>query len=121
MFTYLAEDLRTGDIAVAGAAEYGDWNKNLLSFEECRPLIGEFCAEAGLPATAEEFAAALKQRHQDAAAALDAGYPENADLVIDEDGVPTLKRLKGLGIPAEAVALGEAIKRRMPERTLRCS
>jgi TnpA family transposase len=118
VFTYLAEDLRTGDIAVAGAAEYGDWNKNLLSFEECRPLIGEFCAEAGLPATAEEFTAALKQRHQDAAAALDAGYPDNADLVIDEDGAPTLKRLKGLGISAEAVALGEAIKRRMPERTL---
>jgi hypothetical protein len=29
VFTYLAEELRTGDIAVAGAGEYADWRTNL--------------------------------------------------------------------------------------------
>lgn len=118
VFTYLAEELRTGDIAVAGATELGDWSAHLLSYAECQPLIGEFCAEVGLPATAAEFTAALKERHASAAADLDAGYPDNADLVIDEDGVPVLKPLRGMGTSKAAVALAEAVRRRMPERTL---
>ena len=118
VFTYLAEELRTGDVAVAGAAEFGDWNINLLPWSECEPLLAEFCEEAGLPATAAEFTAALKQRHAEAAAALDAGYSDNADLVIDEAGVPALKPVRGLGTSPEAERLGEEIKRRMPERTL---
>lgn len=74
VFTYLAEELRTGDIAVAGASEFGAWSAHLLSYAECQPLIGEFCAEVGLPATAKEFTAALKERHAGAAAALDGGW-----------------------------------------------
>ena len=49
VFTYLAEELRTGDIAVAGAGEYADWGANLLPWEECEPLLEGFCAGAGLP------------------------------------------------------------------------
>ena len=52
VFTYLAEELRTGDIAVTGAGEYADWRANLLPWEECEPLLEAFCAGAGLPATA---------------------------------------------------------------------
>jgi TnpA family transposase len=118
VFTYLAEELRTGDIAVAGASEFGDWSAHLLTFAECQPLIAEFCSEVGLPTSAGGFTAALKERHAQAAADLDAGYPDNADLVIDTDGVPVLKPLRGMGTSAAAVQLGEAIRRRMPERTL---
>jgi hypothetical protein len=95
---YLAEELRTGDIAVAGATEFGDWSAHLLTYEECQPLIPEFCSEAGLPARAGGFTAALEERHAQAAADLDAGYPDNADLVIDED--------RGAG--AQAAARGSA-------------
>ena len=53
------------------------------------------------------------------AAEVDAGYPDNADLVIDEvSGVPSLKRRRGKDRSASAVALEEAIKERMPERSL---
>ena len=48
MFTYLAEELRTGDIAITGAGEYADWRANLLPWEECEPLLEGFCAGAGL-------------------------------------------------------------------------
>jgi hypothetical protein len=72
VFTYLAEELRTGDIAVAGA---------------------------GLPATAAGFTERLRHAHLDAAAALDAGYEDNADLVIGEGGVPALKRHRSAGTP----------------------
>jgi TnpA family transposase len=118
VFTYLAEELRTGDVAVTGADEYANWAANLLSWEQCQPLLADFCAEAGLPQTAAGFTAELKDRLTRAAAELDAGYPDNADLVIDEAGTPTLKRRSGGGTSATAAALAEAIKARMPERSL---
>ena len=92
VFTYLAEELRTGDIAITGAGEYADWRASLLPWTECEPLLEEFCAEAGLPAMAAGFTERLRHAHLDAAGALDAGYEDNADLVIGEDGVPALKR-----------------------------
>ncbi|HLN67654.1 MAG TPA: DUF4158 domain-containing protein, partial [Streptosporangiaceae bacterium] len=66
VFTYLAEELRTGDIAVAGAGEYADWRANLLPWEECEPLLEGFCDGVGLPATAGGFTARLRNAHLDA-------------------------------------------------------
>jgi hypothetical protein len=86
VFAYLAEELRTGDVAVDGAAEYGDWSSHLLSFDECRPLLAAYCAEAGLPDSAAEFVAELKERHRLAAEHLDAGYADNEDLTFAKDG-----------------------------------
>ena len=118
VFTYLAEELRTGDIAVAGADEYADWRTNLLTWEECEPLLASFCEKTGLPATATGFTGRLRDTHLDAAAALDAGYEDNANLVIAEGGVPSLKRRRSPGTPAAAENLAAAIARRMPERSL---
>ena len=67
VFTYLAEELRTGDIAITGAGEYADWRANLLPWEECEPLLEGFCAGAGLPATAAGFTERLGHAHLDAA------------------------------------------------------
>lgn len=103
---------------MAGAAEYGDWSSHLLSFDQCRPLLAAYCAEVGLPGSAAEFVAELKERHRQAAEHLDAGYAENEDLTFAKDGTPTLKRLAGLGTSATAAKLGAEIKARMPERTL---
>ena len=106
VFTYLAEELRTGDIAVAGAGEYADWRTNLLTWEECEPLLAGFCEKTGLPATAAGFTERLRGTHLDAAAGLDAGYEDNADLVIGEGGIPTLKRRRSAGTPGRGGAAG---------------
>ena len=118
VFTYLAEELRTGDIAVAGSDSYANWAEHLLSWEECEPLLDGFCVEVGLPADAAAFTAALRTRLEQTAAQTDAGYPDNADLVIDEQGVATLKRRRGKERRDSAIALEEQIKQRMPERSL---
>jgi len=39
VLTYLAEELRTGDIAVVGAQAYADWAEQLLSPAECTALL----------------------------------------------------------------------------------
>jgi TnpA family transposase len=118
VFTYLAEELRTGDIAVIGSNDYADWSANLLPWAECERLLEGFCAQVGLPATAAGFVAQLRGAHLAAAAELDAGYEDNTDLVISDDGVPTVKRRRGLAPPKAAEKLAEAIERRMPERSL---
>jgi len=118
-FTYLAEELRTGDIAVRGSQAYANWSAQLLGWEECEGLLSEFCAETGLPSDAPAFTEALRAMLTSRAAAVDAGYPDNADLVIDEvTGVPSLKRRRAADRAASSLALEEAIKERMPERTL---
>jgi len=105
--TYLAEELRTGDIAVAGSDSYANWAEHLLPWEDCEPLLEEFCAEVGLPTDAHAFTQALRTRLEQTAAVTDAGYPDNADLVIDEQGVPTLKRRRGKDRTESAVKLEE--------------
>src|SRR5699024_5901887 len=117
VFCYLAEELRTGDIAVIGSNEYADWSAHLLTWEECEQHLAAFCAEVGLPETAEGFVAHLKHRHLDASMELESGYEDNADLFID-DGVPRLKKRRSPGSPKAAEKLFEAIEARMPERSL---
>ncbi|MGH2719714.1 MAG: Tn3 family transposase [Actinomycetota bacterium] len=119
VFSYLAEELRTGDIAVKGSQAYANWAAQLLPWAECEGLLGDFCEEVGLPGSAAEFTEALRTRLKNKAAEVDRGYPTNADLVIDEvTGRPSLKRRKARDKAPSAVLLEETIKDRMPERTL---
>ena len=39
MFTYLASELRTGDIAVRGSQAYANWAEQLLPWEQCEALL----------------------------------------------------------------------------------
>ncbi len=55
---------------------------------------------------------------KDLAIQVDAGYPDNADLVIEEDGRPSLKARKGAERTASARALEAEVKERLPERSL---
>ena len=99
------------EIAVAGSGSYANWSEQLLSWKECEPSLDGFCAEAGLPADAAGFTAALRAKLEQAAAATDAEYPDNSDLVIDNQGVPTLKPRPARQRRAGAVALEAQLKR----------
>lgn len=118
VFSCLADELVRGDVAAVGSEAYANWQSQLLSWEDCQPHLATYCAEVGLPTTASEFVAQLKTRMKDVAAAVDAGYPDNADLAIDEQGRPSLKARKSAGHSAEALKLATAVKGRLPERSL---
>ncbi|MCA1699244.1 MAG: Tn3 family transposase, partial [Actinobacteria bacterium] len=119
VFTYLAAELRTGDVAVRGSQAYANWSAQLLPWSDCEGLLDEFCAEAGLPTSARAFTDQLRTKLADQANMVDAGYPENTDLVIDPaTGQPSLKRRRAKQPASGALALEEALKERMPERTL---
>ncbi|GAA3532850.1 Tn3 family transposase [Nonomuraea rosea] len=117
VFSYLAAELRSGDIAVAGSDSYANLHDQLMSWEECAPLVEKFCTEAGLPAEARELTGHYKKLLADTAASVDAGYPGNTDLVL-EGGRPVLRRRKGAERSAEALKLEEAVHDRLPQRDL---
>jgi hypothetical protein len=94
VFSYLASELKSGDIAVAGSDSYANLHDQLMSWEECEPLVAEFCAEAGLPTNPRELTRHYRQLLADTAAEVDSGYPANTDLTL-EGGRPMLKRRKG--------------------------
>ncbi|SCK63108.1 Transposase and inactivated derivatives, TnpA family [Streptomyces sp. AmelKG-E11A] len=126
VFTALAEELRTGDAAVVGSEEYADWSQQLLAWEAVQEKLASYLVEVGLceEGEAAEFDAAffrrqLEDKLRGAAAAADAGYPDNEGLVIDpETGIPSLKAFRADGQRPSAKRLEEEIKARMPERSL---
>ncbi|GAB3691113.1 MULTISPECIES: Tn3 family transposase [Actinomycetes] len=115
VFSYLASELRTGDVAVVGADSYASFLDQLMSAEEAQGKIAAYCAEAGIPDTADGLCDMVRGLLDAHAARTDAAYPDNADLAIDEDGVPTLKRRRGRERTASALALEAAVTERMDE------
>jgi TnpA family transposase len=117
VFSYLAAELRSGDIAVTGSDSYANLHDQLMSWEECRPLSDAFCAQAGIPSDPAALTAHYRSRLAEAAARVDAGYPSNSDLVLEGDR-PVLKRRKGTDRRPEALRLEAAIHARLPQRAL---
>lgn len=117
VFSYLAAELRSGDIAVVGSESYANLHEQLLSWSQCQPLLADYCAEVGLAAEAEGFVSALRARLTETAAGVDAGYSDNADLRF-VDGQPVLQRRKGAARRASAIALEKTVLSRLPERGL---
>ncbi|MGD6454864.1 Tn3 family transposase, partial [Xanthomonas citri pv. citri] len=87
----------------------------LMSAEEAECKIAAYCAEAGIPDTADGLNDMVQGLLYEHAARTDTAYPDNADLAIDEDGVPTLKRRRGRERTASALALEAAVSERMDE------
>jgi TnpA family transposase len=117
VFSYLAAELRSGDIAVIGSDSYANLHAQLMSWDECAPLVPEFCGQAGIPADATALVAHYRTQLIRTAAAVDAGYPANTDLVLEGDR-PVLKQRKGADRRPSAIALEQAIHQRLPERSL---
>jgi len=117
VFAHLAAELGNGNIAVTGSQEYANLHAQLMSWQQCEPLVAGYCAQAGLPDTAARCVTAWKQQLTDLAEQVDAGYPGTADLIIS-DGRPVLKRRAGRDRRASALALETAVHQRLPQREL---
>jgi TnpA family transposase len=118
VFSYLAHELKTGDLCVPGSEEYADYREQLLSWEECVPLVPAYCQEFGLPTTAQGFVTHLQSWLAETADRVDQTYPANEQLVINDQGEPTLKRLLRKDPPPGMAELETAIAERMPERSV---
>jgi len=119
VFSYLAEELRSGDLCVEGSESFADYRRQLLPWEECQAMLPDYCKKIGLPDNAQDFVAGLKAWLTETADELDQRFPScRGDVSINAAGEPVLKRVAARDIPPSAIALQEAIVQRMPSRHL---
>jgi TnpA family transposase len=115
VFACLAGELRSGDIAVEGSEEYADWRDQLLSWEECEPDVAGYCSHLGLPADTDAFVDSLRNLLSSTATAVDDTMPANDSVVIDNDGLPVLRRPPTLERSATVDALQTAVLDRVED------
>src|SRR5436305_4741960 len=118
IFAAVADELKSGDLAVEGSERFADYRVQLLPWTMCEPQIAEYCQEVGLPSDAHTFVAQLRTRLTEVAAQVDEALPNNKSLEITAKGEPVLKRLKGKAVPASRIALQEALRHYLPDRSV---
>jgi hypothetical protein len=90
IFSYLAAELKSGDVAVARSDSYADYREQLLPWTDCAPRVADYCRTLDLPDTAAAFVADLKERLRKAASTFDRLFPENDQVRISEQDRTTL-------------------------------
>ncbi|MEM7175168.1 MAG: hypothetical protein AAF443_04475 [Chlamydiota bacterium] len=118
VFTYLAHSLQCGDIFVIGSEKYADYRKQLLSWEQCKRRLNNYCAAIEIPNNSRDFVDHLKQQLAEKIRDIDKGFPSNSELTIDPDGIPHLKRQKLDSYPEGFKEFEEMVISKMPERHL---
>jgi len=118
VFSYLADELKSGDICVVGSEQFADYRDQLLSWEECEPKVAAYCHQFNLPATAEGFVTHLRTWLTEVAAEVDRTRPENHHLMINEKGEPSLKKIRAKVPPAGLAQLEEALQEKLADRHL---
>ena len=118
LFTYVAAELKTGDLCIPGSEQFADYRDQLLSWEECEPKLAAYCQQLDLPRTSDGFVEQLRTRLIEVAAEVDRTRPQNTELLINEQGEPALKKLRAKAEPATLVQLEEALAEKIPDRHL---
>ena len=118
VFSYLAFELKSGDICIKGSSEYADWRKQLLSWNECEVMVDKYCENLGLPKTAQTFVNNLKTCLTQAAEKVDSNYPQNTSLIINDEGEPILKKVRKNEVSSTLKNLEAIIAERIPNHNL---
>ncbi len=118
VFSYVAAELKSGDLCVRGSELFADYRDQLLSWEVCEPKVAEYCQQLGFPTTAEAFVEQLREWLTQAAASADQAFPDNHALTISEKGEPSLRKIRAKVRPRGMKRLEAALHARLPERHL---
>jgi TnpA family transposase len=118
IFSCVSNELRSGNIYINGAETYSDYRKELLDWQSCKPLINEYCNEINIPNNAKSFVNRLYDNLSSISDGIDKRYPTLAELEIDAQGNPTLKKRAPRQRTSQAIWLSQEIRNRMPERNL---
>ncbi|MGC5328636.1 Tn3 family transposase [Brevibacillus sp. SYSU BS000544] len=118
VFSYLASELKTGDLFVKGSENYADYREQLLSWEECEPMVADYCKELGFEISSHGFIQQLKEWLTQTAEQVDYNYPENGQVIINETAEPALKRVTKKESSATLKSLESAITQRLQERNV---
>jgi TnpA family transposase len=118
IFTYLAAEFKSGDACVVGSENYADFREQLLSWDECQPLLADYCQQTGMAPTAAQFVEQLQTKLTETATTVDQICKDGTQITISADGEPVLKRIAAAPPPSGAKELEAEILQRLPERSV---
>ena len=118
IFTYISYELHSGDVFIEGADEFSDYRDSLFTLEECEKILEKNPEELKLFSNGKEFFQDLKEEFTKKAQEFDDLYPQMTDFVIDDKGVPFLKKVPTQKPTPETLELVAQIQEHMPERNL---
>jgi len=118
IFSYLATELKTGDACVVGSESYADFRDQLLTASECTQMIEKYCNELGFPSNPEDFVSHLRNELMLVAESVDRICSDGKQVTISKDGEPVLKRIAPPPAPEGVEELEEAIRQKIPERSI---
>lgn len=118
VFSNLMTELKSGDIAIAGSEEFGDYREGLLDWKDCESLLAEYCTAVELPTNAVNFVTNLKAELTQKAEEVDRNFARQNAFSFNEKGKLVIKKVSKQDTPAKIRALESAIQERMPERHL---
>ncbi len=117
IFSYLVDELKSGDIFVEGTENYSDYRKQLSIWKECELVLDEYCQEIEIPNNSINFVSVLKKILEDLTKKVDDNFLENEQLVIENDK-PKLKRGKREKPSQESQNQAQKLYNMLPERNL---
>jgi hypothetical protein len=82
VFSYLATELKSGDVCVQDSDEFADYRKQLLSWEECQPLFTDYLNEMGFPNQDQDFVKHLQDWMNHMCRTVDQKYLDCGDVVV---------------------------------------
>ncbi|MGF1600438.1 MAG: Tn3 family transposase [Thermosynechococcaceae cyanobacterium] len=118
LFSYLATELKTGDACVPGSENYADFREQLLSWEDCQPLLEQYCQELEIPSTASGFVQHLRNQLTQLAQEVDQHCKADTQVTINQDDKPSLKRITAAPRSKSALELEKKILEQIPERSV---
>src|SRR5256886_8258543 len=118
IFTAVADELKAGDLAVEGSEQFADYRAQLLPWETCEPQVTVYCQGIGLPAVPPNFVSQLRDGLSDVAPHVHAPLLGIKFVESTAKGETELKRIKAKAIPASRIALQEALRQHLPDRSV---
>ncbi|SMP18112.1 Transposase and inactivated derivatives, TnpA family [Laceyella tengchongensis] len=118
VFSYMATELKTGDICIQDSDDFADYREQLLSWEECQPLLSEYLDEMDFPKQGKEFVQQLQEWMNHTCRTVDHKYPDSDAVVINEKGEPELKKIRTKERTVDQKHLEKLVLERMPERSI---
>ncbi|MGU8559755.1 Tn3 family transposase [Clostridium perfringens] len=118
IFSYIAFEFKTGDLYVENSEEYADYRKQLLPWDECNNLLLDYCKELKLPPNKEDFIINLKAMLELKCNLVDKSYPDNSELIINNNGEVMIKKIKSKRDNVKSKKFKRLVEKYMPERNI---
>ncbi|MDQ3458805.1 MAG: Tn3 family transposase [Deinococcota bacterium] len=107
-------ELKSGDLYIDGADQYGDYRHQLLDWEQYHRLQPTYCPQVGLAATPAAFSQTVQTWLADTIHQTDAAFPKNTAMTL-KDGELVAQRVKGRVEPEGLAALEALLSKHLLE------